>query len=257
VCASAAVHAEPSLIPSPTQGGRHATDSLGPPDPCSITQNLDFSLVAGATLACAAPGTTTDNQFLRIFDLDGEHGLVGQVCVESLDYAVDVSEGGVEVTFNVYCTPQGFADDSIVAGFVDRDVLDPGLVSSVTIEHPDAVLQYFNQPIGGCCNAETQDMAVEIATEDCLETGNCSVFFPGGNDNYSSDTKPWYIGAPDCGIEDPVSVSLITFEDYPLLMRVNVECGAVPAVTGAGMAAMVLLLGGGAAYFHCRRHRRV
>jgi hypothetical protein len=212
---------------------------------CSFTQNADFTLKPGGSIACGGPGGTTDNQFLRVFDLDGEHGLTGQVCVDSLDYAIELAQGGVEVTFNVYCTPQGLADDAITQG-IDRDQdLDPGLVYSVSITHRDAELEFFNQPLGGCCDAATADLAIEIASEDCAENGTCSWFYPGTDDFQAS--KPYYIGAPDCGIADPINADLITGLGVPaLLMQVNATCedgGAdVPAADPLGVSLLLLVL---------------
>jgi len=210
-------------------------------DPCSFTQNEYPDLLeAGSAIACQKAGITTDNRFLRLFDLDGDHGLSGQVCVDSLDYGVEQAVGDPELTFRVYCVVPGIADDYVL----DAGELDPGLVFSFTTEQPDAELEFFSQPLGGCCDAATQDMVIEIATEDCLENGTCQAYYPGSNFWYPDTT--WYIGAPDCGIDDPLAMSLIIFEDSPVVMTVHGTCGSpgVPATTGFGVLLLTLGLAG-------------
>lgn len=99
-----------------------ATASDAPPPratQCSFTQNTLFEIMPGGSLACQN-GATTDNQYLRIFDLDGEHGFGGVVCIDSLDYAVETSSGSVDLTFNVYCTRQGLADDATIEDAIER-----------------------------------------------------------------------------------------------------------------------------------------
>jgi len=225
--------------------------------PCSFTQNLDFEIEPGGSLACVGSGGTTDNQFLRVFDLDVEHGFGGQVCLDSLDYAVESSVGDVDLTFYVYCTRQGLADDAIYGGINRAQDLDPGLVFSVSAVQPDAELEFFNQPLGGCCDADSQDLAVEIAAEDCAEDGTCYVFFPGA-DGYGS-TKPYYISAPDCGIDDPVNADAITgLGVHELLMQVNATCDEagdggddpdVPAAGGWGLGLLLVTVLATGAYF--------
>ena len=261
---SGIAQAQPAFGTGDTVGGASADPAWPLEEPCSFTQNEQFDLIFGAP-ACQSSGITTDNQYLRVFDLDVEHGFGGQICVDSLDYGTEVAAGGIGVTFNVYCTPQGLADDAIFDG-IDRELdLDPGLVFSVTITHPDAEFEYFNQPLGGCCDADLQDLAIEIATEDCLESGSCLQFF-GGVTDFGS-TKPYYIGAPDCGIFDPINADLITgLGVQPLLMQIHATCEEVgdgagdgadtPAVGTLGGVLLLLLVLATGLYF-TRRVSRV
>ena len=237
--------AQPFFGGSGLEGQPVAPAGWPPEDSCSFTQNTDFTIEPGHGIACIGVGST-DTQYLRVFDLDGEHGLSGRICVESLDYGVEVAEGGVGVTFNVYCTEQGLADEHVVdyAG-IDRETeLDPFLIFSVSITQRDAELEYFNQPLGGCCDADAHDLAIEIASEDCVENGTCILFIP-GTDGYGS-TKPYYISAPDCGVVDPIAVDLISGLGEPeMLMQVHATCdegGGVPASGAVGVALLLLLL---------------
>jgi hypothetical protein len=213
-------------------------------DPCTFTQNTQFDLMNGS-LVCSGGGVTTDNQFLRVFDLDIEHGFGGNICLDSVDYAVERSSGNPTVTFNVYCTPQGLADTAPNNG-IDRDVeLDPGLVFSTTAVQPDAEFEYFNQPLGGCCDADLHDMAIEIATEDCGESGTCVSFIPGVAD-FASATKPYYISAADCGIVDPINAGNINgLGAMQLVMTLNATCedtGEVVPASGVVSGTVLLLL---------------
>jgi len=210
--------------------------------PCAFTQNLDpDTLESGVGVTCVGMQGSTDTQYLRVFDLDGDHHLQGDVCVEQLEYGVEDAHGGVELTFSVYCVPHGFG----LRDVLPRDELDAGLVYSRKELQPDAELQIFDTPLGGCCNAQTHDMAIEIGSEDCNETGNCEWFTVGGN--YGGAVNHWFIGAPDCGVVDPLNADLIIgFVWPPILLNVEATCSgsAVPALSAVGLAVATLLTAG-------------
>ncbi len=217
-----------------------------------ITQSVDPNQVqSGISVACGSGGVTTDNGLWRLFDLDADHGLVGGFCVESVDYAVETATGPQNLTVNVYCLDEGLP-------FVLASLT---LAGSHTAPQPDAQLEFFNIEASGCCDSATQDMAVELLSEDCLETGTCVNLFLGSN--FAGQTAPPYITAPDCGIVDPYYDGFVLKGHLVMVVNGQDESGedgggdggaggdggGVPATTAAGAALGVLLLLAAAAHF--------
>jgi hypothetical protein len=236
---------------SPLPPGQVVTTALRL-DALSITQNGEPGVIESGAVACADTGVTTDNWFGRVYDLDGDHGLTGQFCVSSLDYAVELVTDPTSTTFQVSCLEQGTAGSHSLS-LAD---LDAGEVFSVTLDTGPAEMEFLNQPLGGCCVAEESDLAVFVITEDCLESGSCGGYFAG--QNQLGQIRDWYLAAPDCTIVDPVSSQAIGFAPF-LVQVVNGEGtlpdGDVPAIGPAGVALTVLLLLGCSAYFLQRRSR--
>jgi hypothetical protein len=229
--------------------GRSMTFDLPTAGACAVTQNTDPNqVVSDTSVACAAGGVTTDNSYVRVFDLDDDHSITGQFCVKSLDYAIEtaVGAGGTQtMSINTYCLPEGLPPFFAFMVFQD----------GVTFPQADANLAMFNQLVGGCCNADVEELVVEIKTDDCLTNGTCLQNFIGAND--LGQIGPSYIAAEDCGIVDPTDVATFGFPNSHWIMEVFGEGDCVPpptpAVGGIGMALMVLVFLGTSAYFVRRR----
>lgn len=208
----------------------------------SITQNLDpNTIVSGLGLACVGTATT-DTGLWRLYDLDADHGLVGQFCVESVDYAIETAVGPQNVTVNVFCLDDGLP-------FLNAFLV---LAGTAVQPQPEADLAFFNIEVGGCCDSATQRMAVELLSDDCLESGTCQFLFFGAND--LGQTGPSYVSAEDCGVPDPVDTMLIAAVDYMLIQVINGsdeaqggDGGGVPATGGPGAIVLVLALLGASA----------
>jgi hypothetical protein len=248
-CAGAVTASEPTF-------GTSGLDQRAPvhveakADPCSYTHNPDTeTLESGVGLACNNAGVIVANSYLRVFDLDVDHGFAGPVCVDQLRYGVESASGEPTLTFNVACVPHGFGETD----FLSRQTIDDGIVGSVAADQPDAQFEFFDQAIEGCCDADTHDMVVEIATEDCVASGDCVNFFPGGAGFQS--LRPYYIQAADCGVPEPVNADLITgLGVQQITWVVTACCGeAVPALTIPGVVLVSLLVGGAGSYRLMRR----
>jgi hypothetical protein len=157
--------------------------------PLAITQNLEpDTLVDGTSVADFAGDYTTDNRYLRLYDLDGEFGIAGPFCVTSVDYGCQSAVGGPggtqPVTLHTYCLDDG---SPFLSEFLE---LQDEVITTV----PDCHLQFFNTEIGGCCDSRTQSLVVEIHAEDCLASGTCLNFWIGMND--LGQTAPTYLICP-------------------------------------------------------------
>jgi len=211
VGAGASIEAAPEWSKSSIEPGRYRVkEIIHPLSPLAITQNVDpNTIVAGTSVACAEGGMTRDNGYWRLYDLDADHGLAGEFCTKSVDYGIETATGPQSITANVYCLDEGL----------------PFLLVFLTLEgtasqpQPDADLEFFNIEVAGCCDAGTRDMAVELLSEDCVESGTCTRLFIGFND--LGQTAPSYISAPDCGITDPFDLTLLDFPTDHLIQVVN------------------------------------
>jgi hypothetical protein len=226
-----------------------------------ITQSDDpCTIVDGTAVACAG-SIMVDTGWWRLFDLDADHGMSGSFCVTAIDYAIQRAVGeSQDTTARVYCLDDGQP--------FTMDALD--LVWENSVPQPEVHLEFYTMevPPGVCCDSHTQSMAVEMASDDCTETGTCIFNFVGHND--LGESSPTYISSPDCGIIDPVDLDLLGFPGSHLILVVHGwdaggtgggsgdPCGGdvpdVPATTGLGLAFLVAaLLAGGALRLHGRR----
>lgn len=265
LCVGAAV-AQTSFTTSPLEPGTFAVrDIIHPLAPQQITQNTDpNTLVSGTSVACSGGGITTDNHWWRLFDLDDDHALTDALTIASVDYGVETVVGAQSMTATTHCLDEGLP---FLLAFLTQ-------VGTNTIAQPEAELEFFNIAVGGSCDTATQDLAVDMSTDDCLESGACLSLFIGCND--LGQSGPFYVHADDCGIFDPVDLAGLGFPNAHGVYVVNGDAGGgtgdgggdgggdgagdgggdgggVPASTGIGMLLMVLVLLGSSAYFLRRR----
>jgi hypothetical protein len=238
-------------VPSFSKTLRPETDAVGrklslTAAPVSLTQNIDPNTIEdNVSVACSAGGITTENTWMRRFDLDGDHGITGNFCVTSLDYGIELQTGGTNLTVATHCisTPPtpGFIS---LGSLVNQD--------SVGAVPADGALFFQNTVVGGCCNGSTDDLVMEVTGADCLDSGACLQFFIGANDN--GQTDPSYIAAAGCGIIDPTDIALLGFPGDHVVMTVNGDdegggSGGVPAIGPLGVMVLVLVLLGSSAFF--------
>ena len=242
--------------PSPIEPGRYKVKQVVHPlAPESITQNVDpNTIVAGTSVACVGRGgVTTDNGWWRLYDISA----FSDFCMENVDFGIETAVGPTQnITVNVFCLDNGLP---FLGEFLD-------LAGTNSQPQPDADLEFFNIPVAGCCDTQTQQMAVELLSDNCQETGTCQLLFIGCND--LGQTAPSYITADDCGVIDPIDMALIGFPDSHVIQVVNGvhgddfpdggdggtgDDGGVPATTAQGAMLTVLLLLGTSALLLRRR----
>jgi hypothetical protein len=232
-------------------------DIVDPLFPQAITQSTDpDTMFSGSGVACSDGGFTRENSWLRLFDLDGDHGLVGWWGVESVDWGMETLTGTLPFVVNIYCLDDGLP---LLYQFMT-------LVGSGTTQAVDGQLLFYNTTVSGGCDTATQDMAVELFGDDCEILGTCTLYWIGAND--LGQIAPSYIASASCGVVDPVDLAAIGFPDSHLVMVVKSYYsdddggspddgggGDVPATTSVGAVLLLLLLLGSSAYFMRRRAR--
>jgi hypothetical protein len=225
-------------------------DIVHPLAPVTITQSIDpDTLVDGTSVACmGAGGVTFETSWLRLFDLDDDHGLTGTFNVDSVDWGIEMVTGALDLTVNVYCLDEGLP-------FLYQFMT---LMDTVVVPLTDQELTFHNTEIGGACDTATQDLAIDLHAEDCSIVG-CIRCFIGMNN--LGQTAPTYVAAASCSIDDPLDLQDLGFMDSHLVMKVNGPVGdddggypddgggGVPATTGVGGVLLMLILLGGGAYF--------
>jgi hypothetical protein len=228
-------------------------DDFDPLAPVTITQNMDTdTIVSGDSVACSDGVFTKENSWLRLFDLDDDHGLVGAFTVSSVDWGTESVAGALDITVNVYCLDEGLP---FLYSFME-------LKDSAATPVADEVLTFHNTAVGGSCDSATEDMAVELHGEDCEILGTCTLYWIGFNP--LGETGPTYIASASCDIPEPITVQAIGFVSAFLVMKVNGndeapnddggdDGGDVPATTGVGAVLLLLILLGSGAYFLRRR----
>ena len=185
-------------------------DVVHPLAPQTITQNTDpDTLVDGTSVACVG-AVTTENSWSRLFDLDGDHGLVGAYTVESVDWGVQGAVGALNVFVRVYCLDQTLP---YLWQFTT-------LQDEVAVPIADEALVFHNTAIGGTCDSATEDMPIELWAEDCNIVG-CVTCFIGMNN--LGQSAPTYIASASCGVPDPANLSAVCF---------GISCHLVMVVNG-------------------------
>ena len=178
----ASIAETPSFTTSPIAPGTFAVrEIIHPLAPQQITQNTDpNTLVGGTSVACSGGGITTDNHWWRLFDLDGDHGLTGALTVASVNYGIETAVGPTQnITATTHCLDEGLP---FLLAFLDQ-------VGTNTQPQPDADLEFFIIPVNGTCDTATQDLAVDMSSDDCLAGTNACNCCTGG-DGTGCDCAP-------------------------------------------------------------------
>jgi hypothetical protein len=245
------------LMTDPNASGDVAVrDIVDPLAPVSITQSTDpYTIETGTSVSCSDGVYTTENAWLRLFDLDGDHGLSGVFAAESVDWGMETLTGTLPIDVNIYCLDDGMP---FLYAFMN-------LVGSGTTQAVDGQLLFYNTTVGGACDSATQRMAVELFGDDCEILGTCTLYWIGMNE--LGETRPSYIASASCGVPEPWDLTKVWFSNH-LVMVVNGDevvgddggaddggGGDVPATTGVGAVLLLLILLGSGAYCMRRRAR--
>ncbi len=198
--------------PRPASSNRHAAPLMAAPVLAGITQSIDTeTITVSNSVSCNGGGQHTDNHYLRRFDLDGDHGMLGGFDVSGVSFAIEqaISSGGAgqPLAVNLYTIPA--ADALLFAN------LTP--ISSTDIVQADTTLSSVNVAVTGTVDdTVASDLVVAIFSPDGQAAGHS--FFIGSNAN--GETAPSYIAAPDCGLTEPTAMADVGFPNMHIVMTV-------------------------------------
>lgn len=209
----------------------------------TITQSTNPNLVTfGTTVMCSAPGipNSTDNAYLRRFELFTDHGISAPWIVNSVDIGFEsiTGTGPHTVTVNLYSIAAGAAftfANMTPAGSTTIDIGPGGLNF--------APLTINNVPIPGATPINTGD---HLVVEVFLPTNSTAGFQIRHGSNTAGETKASFLAAAGCGAPDPVPVGTLGAFTVHLAMQVNgaaVAAGAgIPTTSQWGLILITLLL---------------
>ena len=202
-------------------GGLWIANPAGSAAAISITQNDDTSTIDGlVSVACGVAGTSTaDNQYLRRFFLNADHGIVDAFTVESVDFATSQLDGGssIIIDVNIYSIASG---DAFLYG--NLTLLDTTPVEITTAD----VGAFTNALIGGAfADPVGMDLVMEIVSPDLSDL---AIQHRVGA-NAIGATQDAYLASVTCGFPEPTAVSSFGFADSQFIFIVNGnEEGTVP-----------------------------
>ena len=188
----------------------------------NITQSTDPATIAGGTVACGVSGAhTRQNQWLRRFFLNTDHGIVLQYDVTSVDWAIGtvtlLDPGATDPvgTVNVYALANG-------AGFTYANMGAALGTADVTLIQ-STVGTIVNFPAtGSIVTPAATDLVVEIVMPDGAGTTVATDLWEvRAGDNALGELRDSYIAAADCGIIDPTTHTAISFPTAMLVLTVN------------------------------------
>ncbi len=181
------------------------------PGPTTITQSTDTTTITALnSVACPID----DDNFARRFDLDGDHSIVGQFDVSSVDFAVESGTIGASLTVNLYSIAA--SDPLLVANLT--------LIGTATISATTAGPGFETVAVAGSiADPTTTDLYVEIFVPDSTQA---FVFFPGSNAN--GQIAPNYLRSAGCGADEPTATGDLGFPDMHLVMLVDGTENQIP-----------------------------
>jgi hypothetical protein len=191
----------------------------------SITQNTDPTFPAAGSVACAAggmggvPQRTTENSYIRSFDLTSFPVITGDFLISDLDFSIENA------------THPDTEQDVFIFMYRDTNGGEPmnedlELLGEAVFVAEDQMLTLVNQEIEACA-LEDDTLVVEIMTEDYTGLTVAAVFFIGSNP--FGESAPSYLKSASCGAVQPVTFASVGFPDVHVIMQVNGEIGECPA----------------------------
>lgn len=211
-------------------GQQSQNTSKAPAATYFITHSVSQTVMTGSGVSCAWAGVHTENSYLRVFDLENDFGITGDINVTSVDI-------GVENAFATSGTQPGTVNLYTLSG--PLLYANMTLVASQNISIANQTLSIINVPISALIPAGSI-LVLEFYIPDAYAVGD--VFYPGANN--LGQTGPSYIASASCSIPEPTDLASLGFPNSHFVMNVNAEpTETVPVSTWAIVIGMVLMTG--------------
>ena len=180
----------------------------------SLTQNTSPGVILSGGPVCINNNYHTENAYLRRFDLDGAHDLTGQLMITSVGFgiysATNSGNNPQPLSINLYRVPN---DSTLVYANLS-------LLGTTTISVNDGTTNtFFNVPVTGTIDTESDDLVVEIFLPDGRDDGN--LIYVANND--AGESAPSYLASAVCGSPEPTTLASIGFNDFHIIMVVYGE----------------------------------
>jgi len=200
---SAFVPGAVQLTPSHTSGQQNLKDGR-----LMLTQSTSQTIVQG-TVACASQttGFTSENHFIRKFDLSNDFQITQAFNVTNIEFGVENAVTGIGTTQPI------FVDLYSTSGSLNFASMT--LLSSLDTAIPDMSLSTWSVPVNATVPAGSI-LVVDVGALNGQIDGH--TFFVGSNN--LGENSPSYIAADSCGIANPASFASINFPNVHLVINV-------------------------------------
>jgi hypothetical protein len=209
---------EPLELTQAPNGSPPGTQHPLPTSPISLTHSVSLTIQSGNSQACGSTqsGYTAQNSFWRVYDLDGDFGIIDPFTVQGVVFGVDNTNGIFDVTVRAYTLSGPFTLENLTLisqANLQLDSASNGTLVSVTL--PQATM------------SPQSDLVIEIDVPN--GQAQPANFYPASND--LGQTDPSYLSAPSCGFPEPTDLADLGFPEMHLVMIVNGDTGLPTAVS--------------------------
>jgi hypothetical protein len=204
--------------------GRTSDPTLFDINAVTITQSVSATIISLNSVSCNNGIGHTQNSYLRRFKLATDHAILTAFTVSNVSFGVEEASSGTgagqPLVVNLYTIPTA-------AAFTFPNMTSIGTTGALNI--PDESLILHSVPVAGVvASPTTQDLVVELLTPDGQAAGN--LLFIGSNN--LGQTRPSFLAASACGVNNPTDTAAIGFPGMHLIMGVTGSEGAT-AVGGS------------------------
>ncbi len=181
-----------------------------------ITHSVSQEITPLTGIACSSAGSTAQNSYWRVFDLD-EFGLTSGLTTSSVDIGIE--------TANIFAAPPVSTVRlyTLDGAFTTANLTLVAEAEYTIQDADDATI--LNVPVTGDF-AAGDVLVVEWDVPNLQDSG--SGVFIGANTQ--GQTGPTYVSAADCGLVEPTDLASIGFPDVAWVLNVNGTVDSAPFV---------------------------
>ena len=194
-----------------------AQGPMAVPNPFTLTQMADNTPDGQSGIACGVVqgGSTFANSYWRRFYLS-EHGSPASIDIRSVTVGSDTGPN-IPATINLYSIAHSTPINTIPTAALTLIASGTGTVGGDQMMKTIPVPATLSDAVGN-------DLVVEYHIE-----GAPSLWFPAAN--ALAETHPSFISAPDCKIDEPVTMAAAGAPDSHNIIVVNLDDGSPPPAT--------------------------
>jgi len=181
----------------------------------SLTHSVSMNIDAGTSVSCNSSGIHYENSYYRVFDLYNYFNLNSDWSIQQVEIGIGLAQSGTGTTqpaeIRLYVMPE-YDGSTIIQDSLhlqqsiqfNIDDNETGLLKNIIVDPAVSI------PFG-------KVLITEIFIPDGHDDNH--LLFIGSNDEGQTDKT--YIRAPECGVENPVDIGTIGYEDMCLVMTIT------------------------------------